>query len=79
MIAPQQFLIQNQDPWYSLSFLCVWNDLTVTILAEKLEAQKEDAFVETDYSAEFEYATTKQLLDDGFIKLTKEKKVDLNF
>ena len=51
----------------------------VGILAEKLEAQKEDAFVETDYSAEFEYATTKQLLDDGFIKLTKEKKVDLNF
>ena len=51
----------------------------VGILAEKLEAQKADDYAETDYAAEFEYATIKQLLDDGFIKLTKEKKVDLNF
>ena len=51
----------------------------VGILAEKLEAQKAEDYVETDYAAEFEYATIKQLLDDGFIKLTKEKKVDLNF
>ena len=51
----------------------------VGILAEKLEAQKAEDYVETDFTAEFAYASTKQLLDEGFIKLTKEKKVELNF
>ncbi|MBR2022885.1 MAG: hypothetical protein IJ996_00010 [Clostridia bacterium] len=51
----------------------------VGILAEKLEAQKEEDYVETDFAAEFAYASIKELLDEGYIKLTKEKKVDLNF
>ena len=37
VIAPQQFFLQNQEPWYSLSFLRERNELTVTISAEKLE------------------------------------------
>ncbi|MBQ7913159.1 MAG: hypothetical protein IJ308_05410 [Clostridia bacterium] len=48
-------------------------------LAEKLAAEKEENFVEVDYVAEYAYETTKKLYEDGFIKATKEKKVDLNF
>lgn len=51
----------------------------VGYLAEKLGAAKDENFVETDYSQEFEYATTKELFDAGYIKVTKEKKVDLDF
>ena len=48
-------------------------------LAEKLAAEKEENFVEVDYVEEYAYETTKKLYEDGFIKATKEKKVDLNF
>ena len=48
-------------------------------LAEKLAAEKEESFVEVDYVTEFAYETTKKLYEEGFIKATTEKKVDLNF
>ena len=51
----------------------------VVALAGKLETEKEENFVETDYTKEYEYATTKQLYDEGHIKATKDKKVDLDF
>ena len=51
----------------------------VVALAGKLETEKEDNFVATDYTKEYEYATTKQLYDEGHIKATKDKKVDLDF
>ena len=51
----------------------------VGILAEKIGAQKDAKFEATDYVEEFAYASTKQLFEDGFIKVTKEKKVDLDF
>lgn len=51
----------------------------VVALANKLGTEKEVDFVETDYTKEFEYATTKQLYDEGHIKATKDKKVDLDF
>ena len=37
MIALQQFLLLPLGPWYSLSFLRLKKDLTVTILIKKLE------------------------------------------
>jgi len=40
VIAQQQFFLQNQNPWYSLSFLRGRDDLTVTNLAEKLEKSR---------------------------------------
>ncbi len=51
----------------------------VGILAEKLGTEKEEAFAPVDYVAEFPYETTKQLFDAGYIKATKEKKVELDF
>ena len=51
----------------------------VGYLAEKLGTEKDEAFAPVDYAGEFAYASTKQLFDEGFIKATKEKKVDLNF
>ncbi len=51
----------------------------VGILAAKLETEKEDDFVAVDYVAEFGYESTKQLFEEGYIKATKEKKVDFNF
>ena len=48
-------------------------------LADKLATEKEEDFVEVDYASEYAYETTKKLYEDGFIKATKEKKVDLNF
>ena len=51
----------------------------VGILAEKLEAQKVEDYAVTDFTADFGYETTKKLLEEGFIKLTKEKQVELNF
>ena len=51
----------------------------IVALAAKLATEKDEDFVETDYVAEFGYATTKQLYEEGHIKATKEKKVDLNF
>ena len=51
----------------------------VGYLAEKLGTEKEENFEAVDYAGEFAYASTKQLFDEGLIKATKEKKVDLNF
>ena len=51
----------------------------IVALAAKLATEKDENFTETDYVAEYGYATTKQLYDEGHIKATKEKKVDLNF
>ena len=51
----------------------------VGYLAEKLGAEKNANFENVDYVEEFAYASTKQLFDEGFIKMTKEKKVDLDF
>ena len=51
----------------------------VGYLAEKLGTEKNDNFETVDYVAEFGYESTKKLFDDGFIKATKEKKVELDF
>lgn len=51
----------------------------VGYLAEKLGAEKNADFESVDYVEEFAYASIKQLFDEGFIKMTKEKKVDLDF
>lgn len=51
----------------------------VGYLAEKLGAEKEEGFEAVDYAEEFAYQSTKQLFDNGYIKATKEKKVDLDF
>ncbi len=51
----------------------------VGILAEKLGAEPDEAFVEVDYVKEFAYSSTKRLYEEGDIKVTKEKKVDFNF
>ncbi len=51
----------------------------VETLATKLGAEKEADFVETDYAQEFTYETDMQLLEEGYIKATKEAKVDFNF
>ena len=48
-------------------------------LAEKLGTEKEEGFKAVDYVDEFAYASTKRLFDEGFIKATKEKKVDFDF
>ncbi len=51
----------------------------VGYLAEKLGTEKEEGFAPVDYVEEYAYASTKELFDEGFIKVTKEKKVDLDF
>ena len=51
----------------------------VNILAEKVAADKKNGFEAVDYVAEFAYESTKRLFEEGFIKATKEKKVDFNF
>lgn len=51
----------------------------VGYLAEKLGTEKDEKFQPVDYVEQFAYQSTKKLYDDGFIKATKEKKVDLNF
>ena len=51
----------------------------VGFLAEKLGTEKEEGFEPVDYVEEFRHESTKQLLEEGLIKVTKEKKVDLNF
>ena len=51
----------------------------VNMLAEKIGTQKQASFEAVDYVEEFAYASTKQLFDEGFIKVTKEKKVTLDF
>lgn len=51
----------------------------VVMLAEKLGAEKEEGHEDVNYVEAFSYESTKQLLGQGLIKVTKEKKVDLNF
>ena len=51
----------------------------VGILAEKIGAEKKAEYTPTDFAEVFGYASTKQLLDEGLIKVTKEKKVVLDF
>ncbi len=51
----------------------------VGYLAEKVGTEKKENFEAVDYVEEFAYQSTKQLYDEGFIKATKEKKVDLDF
>ncbi len=50
----------------------------VAILAEKLGTEKEENYQNVNYVEEFAYQSTKQLYEEGFIKATKEKKVDLS-
>ena len=51
----------------------------VKILAEKISADKKPNFEATDYVAEYAYETTKELLEKGLIKETKEKKIAFEF
>lgn len=51
----------------------------VGYLAEKIGAEKMEKFEAVDYVEEFAYQSTKELFDEGYIKMTKEKKVDLDF
>ncbi|MBE5739838.1 MAG: hypothetical protein E7349_03160 [Clostridiales bacterium] len=51
----------------------------VGYLAEKVGTEKQEGFEAVDYVEEFKYQSTKQLFEDGYIKVTKEKKVDLDF
>ena len=51
----------------------------VTALAEKLAAEKDADFVPVDYVAEYAYEDDETLENAGYIKRTKEKKVDFNF
>lgn len=51
----------------------------VGYLAEKLGTAKDEDYKQVNYADEFPYETTKQLFDAGFIKATKEKKVELDF
>jgi len=51
----------------------------IAILAEKRGTEKDEKFVPVDYVAEFAYESTKSLFEAGYIKATKEKKVDFNF
>jgi hypothetical protein len=51
----------------------------VGYLAEKLGTEKVEDFEAVDYVGEFAYQSTKELFDEGYIKMTKEKKVDLDF
>ena len=51
----------------------------VSYLAEKVGTEREEGFEPVDYVEEYRYQSTKQLFEDGFIKFTKEKKVDLDF
>ena len=51
----------------------------IAILAESKGAVAKENFEAVDYVEEFAYASTKQLFDDGYIKVTKEKKVEFDF
>lgn len=51
----------------------------VSYLAEKLQTEKEKDFKPVDYVARFAYETDEQLIKKGLIKVTQEKKVNLNF
>lgn len=51
----------------------------VGFLAAKLGTEKRTDFEAIDYAEEFRHESTKQLLEEGLIKVTKEKKVVLDF
>ena len=51
----------------------------VGFLAEKLGAEKDGKFEPVDYAQEFAYEDDAALEEAGYIKRTKEKKVDFNF
>ncbi len=51
----------------------------VAALAEKLGAEKDAAFEAVDYVAMYPVATDEEMLEEGLIKATKEKKVELDF
>ena len=51
----------------------------IETLAERLVAEKKENFDEVDYVEEFAYDTTKNLLAEGLIKISKEKKTPFNF
>ena len=51
----------------------------VVALAEKLGTDKEEAFEAVDYVAMYPMATDEEMLEEGLIKATKEKKVALDF
>jgi len=51
----------------------------IAYLAEEKGAVEKENFQTVNYAEEFAYASTKQLFDEGYIKVTKEKKVEFNF
>ena len=51
----------------------------VAALAEKLGAERDEAFEAVDYVAMYPVATDEEMLEEGLIKATKEKKVELDF
>ena len=51
----------------------------VIALAEKLGAEKDESFSNVDYVAMFPHATDEEMLEEGLIKATKEKRVALDF
>lgn len=51
----------------------------VSYLVEKYEAKKDDGFQAVDYVEVYDYATDDQLIEDGYIKVVQEKKVELDF
>lgn len=51
----------------------------VHILAEKKAAQAKEGYEPVDYVEVFAHESTKNLLDQGLIKITREKKVVLDF
>ena len=51
----------------------------VAYLADAKQAEKEIGFAPVNYATEFAYASDEQLIKDGFIKVTQEKKVALDF
>ena len=51
----------------------------IVALAEKLGTDKEEAFEAVDYVAMYPMATDEEMLEEGLIKATKEKKVALDF
>ncbi len=51
----------------------------IAALAAKLETERDENHVSVDYVSEYDYETTQQLYAAGYIKATKEKKVELDF
>lgn len=51
----------------------------VGYLVEKYAAKKDDSFQPVDYLSVYDYADDDQLIEEGYIKVVKEKKVELDF